>query len=236
MEPSPQLSAIVLCYRAGHAAPQVLGPLAQVLSQSGVPHELVLVANYDAGSNDPTPTVVHKWAQGRANVRVVSRAKEGAMGWDMRSGLETAKGSTLVVIDGDGQNPVEDVLRMYEEMERTGVDVCKGRRVVRDDGPYRRLLSAVYNLLFRVLFRTGDLADNNAKPKGQTRATYERMELSSDDWFIDAEIIIQARRLGLTISELPVVFRQNRERASFVKPGAILEFLSNMARHRLSGR
>ena len=85
------------------------------------------------------------------------------MGWDMRSGLETAKGSTLVVIDGDGQNPVEDVLRMYEEMERTGVDVCKGRRVVRDDGPYRRLLSAVYNLLFRVLFRTGDLADINAK-------------------------------------------------------------------------
>ena len=125
---------------------------------------------------------------------------------------------------------------MYEEMERTGVDVCKGRRVVRDDGPYRRLLSAVYNLLFRVLFRTGDLADINAKPKGLTRATYERMELSSDDWFIDAEIIIQARRLGLTISELPVVFRQNRERASFVKPGAILEFLSNMARHRLSGR
>jgi hypothetical protein len=77
------------------------------------------------------------------------------------------------------------------------------------------------------------MADINGKPKGLTRSAYERLELRSDDWFIDAEIVLEARRLGLTIGELPVVFRANPERASFVKPSAILEFLRNMLRYRL---
>jgi glycosyltransferase involved in cell wall biosynthesis len=211
--------------------------LSDQLAGSGVTHELVLVANYNADESDPTPRVVAEWAADRPNVRVVSRPKEGAMGWDMRSGLEAATGSTLVVIDGDEQNPVEDVLRMYKEMKRKHVDVCKGRRVVRHDGPYRRLISQIYNLLFRLLFRTAGIADINGKPKGLTRDAYERLDLRSDDWFIDAEIVLEARRRGLTIGQLPVVFRENPERASFVKPSAILEFLRNMIRYRLgSGR
>jgi hypothetical protein len=59
------------------------------------------------------------------------------------------------------------------------------------------------------------------------------MELQSDDWFIDAEIVLAARRAGLRVNELPVVFNRNEERASFVRADAILEFLRNMARARL---
>ena len=60
------------------------------------------------------------FANGRDAVVPVIHAKEGAMGWDMRTGLEAATGDYLVVIDGDAQNPIEDVLRMYREMVRTG--------------------------------------------------------------------------------------------------------------------
>jgi glycosyltransferase involved in cell wall biosynthesis len=236
VSPRPELSAIVLCYRAGHSAPRVLDPLSRVLSESGVSHELVLVANYHRGEPDPTPDVVRQWAADRQDVRVVARPKKGGMGWDMRLGFEAATGSVLVVIDGDEQNPVEDVLRMYEEMRRTGVDVCKGRRIVREDGPYRRLLSGVYNFLFRTLFGTRGIKDVNGKPKGLTKAALEQLELDSDDWFIDAEIIIKAHRLGLRIGELPVVFRENPQRASFVKPATIVEFLRNMTRYRFLQR
>ena len=229
---TPELSAIVLCYRAEDSIVQVVEPLLSELEQSGISHELVLVANYHAGSGDRTPEIVRALADGRENVHVVARPKEGAMGWDMRSGLSAASGEYLIVIDGDGQNPVENVLQLHREMKRTGADVMKGRRIARFDGAYRRFISAGYNLLFALLFRTGNLRDINAKPKGMTRAAYERLRLRSDDWFIDAEIVIEARRLGLKVGEIPVVFRENRERASFVKPGAILEFLVNMTRHR----
>ncbi len=154
------------------------------------------------------------------------------MGWDMRRGLEAATGRFLVVMDGDAQNPVGDAAKMYRLMKGSGADVMKGRRVLRHDGIYRKFVSIGYNVLFRLLFRTVGLWDINGKPKALTRAAYERMQLQSDDWFIDAEIVLTARKLGLRIEEMPVVFMQNRERASFVRPSAVWEFLVNMARYR----
>lgn len=234
--PAPTLSAIVLCYRAEESIGRVIEPLYDDLSESGIAFELVLVANYDEGRSDSTPQVVTAFAAERENTHTVIEAKQGAMGWDMRKGLEAATGDYLVVIDGDAQNPVEDVLRMYREMERTGTDVMKGRRIARFDGLKRRIVSGVYNGLFVLLFSTRGLWDINGKPKGMTRAAYERLDLSSDDWFIDAEIVLAARREGLEITELSVVFNRNEERASFVRASAILEFLRNMARSRLRRR
>ncbi len=144
----PELSAIVLCYRAGESILSVVGPLHDQLRESGVTFELVLVANYDPDREDPTPGIVEEFAAAHENVRTVEGPKEGAMGWDMRSGLDAATGRYMVVIDGDAQNPVEDVLRMYREMRRTGTDVMKGRRTSRFDGTYRRFVSWVYNVLF----------------------------------------------------------------------------------------
>jgi hypothetical protein len=233
---STELSAVVLCYRAGEAIHRVIDPLYTQLEASGVAYELVLVANQWPDRPDPTAPIVEVFAAGRGTVRVVSELKQGAMGWDMRSGLAAARGDFMVVIDGDAQNPVDDVLRMYHGMKESGVDVMKGRRIARSDGSYRRVISVVYNLAFMVLFGTRGIWDVNGKPKALTRAAYEALDLQSDDWFIDAEILLSARRRGLAIAELPVVFHRNDERASFVRPAAILEFLGNMGRQRFSRR
>lgn len=234
MSAAPRLSVIVLCYKAGESIRQVVDPLHEQLEASGIHYELVLVANYWPGQDDPTPEIVEGLAQGYPTVVTVIREKEGAMGWDMRSGFAAARGDYLVAIDGDAQNPVEDAIEMYQRMRRTGADVMKGRRIARFDGSYRRVVSGVYNAFFVVLFRTRGLWDINGKPKGLTRDAYERLGLQSDDWFIDAEIVVNARREGLTVEELPVVFHRNDDRASFVRTSAIVEFLRNMVRKRFS--
>jgi glycosyltransferase involved in cell wall biosynthesis len=233
---NPELSAIVLCYKAGESIHAVIEPLLRDLEAADVTHELVLVANYWPGDDDPTPDIVRRFAQGRDNVVTVIGEKQGAMGWDMRGGLAAASGEYLIAIDGDAQNPVEDVLKMYSRMKDTGVDFMKGRRIARFDGLYRRLVSGSYNLLFRLIFRTAPLWDINGKPKAITRSAYERMNLKSDDWFIDAELVLAARRLGIAIGEMPVIFRENEERSSFVKFSAIAEFVLNMVKARLRFR
>ena len=78
------------------------------------------------------------------------------------------------------------------------------------------------------------LWDINGKPKGLTRRAYEQIDLRSDDWFIDAEIILEARRNRLQIGEMPVVFRRNAERSSFVRLSAIVQFARNMLRYRIT--
>jgi glycosyltransferase involved in cell wall biosynthesis len=230
---APDLSVIVLCYRAGETIHQVLDPLRTLLGKSEASWEMVLVANFWENNDDPTPPIVRRYAQEHDRARIVSEPKCGAMGWDMRSGLAAATGSYLVVIDGDAQNPVEDVLRIYTTLRQGDYDVMKGRRAVRYDGSYRRIISVVYNVLFRLLFGTWDLWDINGKPKALTRQAFEKMNLRSDDWFIDAEIVLEAKRLGLRIGEIPVVFRENVARSSFVRLSAIWEFLGNMLRHRV---
>lgn len=233
---TPELSVIILCYRAGESIRVVVDPLYDQLRELDVPFELVLVANYWPGQDDPTPAVVREFAATRSEVVVISGEKRGAMGWDMRSGLAAARGDYLVAMDGDAQNPVDDPRRMYRLMKESGADVMKGRRVLRQDGSRRVFISLVYNVLFVLLFRTFGLWDINGKPKGLTRAAYSALELTSDDWFIDAEIVLKARAAGLRIEEMQVVFLENPERSSFVKLSAILEFLRNMLRYRLGPR
>ena len=75
----------------------------------------------------------------------------------------------------------------------------------------------------------------NGKPKAIARSAYERLRLTSDDWFLDAELILEAHRMGMKVCEFPVVYSEGA-RASFVKPGAILEFARHMVRYRLTGR
>jgi glycosyltransferase involved in cell wall biosynthesis len=204
------LSVVVLCYQAGAAIHRVIDPLYEQLEAAHIPYELVLVANQWPDRPDLTGRVVEEFAAHRDAVRVVMDEKQGAMGWDMRSGVATARGDYMVVIDGDAQNPAEDVLRMYRRM--------------------------IYNLACVVLFGTRGIWDVNGKPKALSRAAYEALELQRDDWFIDAEIVLGAWRRGLTVAELPVVFHRNEERNSFVRPAAILEFLTNMGEQRFRRR
>lgn len=232
----PSLSAVVLCYRAEDEIHRVIGPLWEDLRRSGVSHELVLVANHRPEERDRTPEVVSDFARDREGVVTLTLEKEGAMGWDMRTGLDAARGANIVVIDGDAQNPVDDVLRAHRCLAETGADVVKGRRSERGDGFLRRAISLAYNGLFLVMFGTRGLWDINGKPKGMTRAAYDRLTLRSDDWFVDAEIVLAARRQGLSIRELPVSFRALETRPSFVRPRAILEFVRHMLSYRLRGR
>jgi len=205
------------------------------LSRCNFSWELILVGNYIEGSDDETPQVVRKLADRSPNIRTVIRPKQGMMGWDMRMGLDAAHGTYIGVIDGDGQFPPESIVACLLKCELEDLDLTKTYRVVRDDGLYRRFISLVYNGLFRVLFGF-KVRDINSKPKIIRRDKYELLNLQSDDWFADAEIVIRARELGLKIGETPVHFVANDARGSFVKPKAVVEFTSNLLRYRFSAQ
>ena len=209
--------------------------LRHVLSRCNFTWELILVGNYIEGRDDETPEVVGELARRWPNVAAIVRPKEGMMGWDMRMGLNAARGEYIGVIDGDGQFPVEAVIACLLKAEMENLDLTKTYRVRRDDGLYRRLISYVYNGLFKLLFGL-QIHDVNSKPKIIRRDKYELLDLKSDDWFADAEIMICARAAGLSIGEIPVHFALNETRGSFVKPKAIFEFMSNLIRYRFGVR
>jgi len=229
----PALSVVVLCYRSGDAARGFAEQVKQALLAAGIAdYQLVLVGNYVEGADDATPAVVRSLAAADPRIVCSTLPKRGMMGWDMRTGLALATGEVIGVIDGDGQVLAGDLARLYRLLVEGGFDLVKTRRVRRADGALRRVLSAGYNLLFRALFPGLDAHDVNAKPKLFRRQAYERLRLAADGWFIDAEMMIQARRLRFRIAELPTEFLGLGGRRSFVSPSAVGEFVRELAVYR----
>ena len=229
----PEISVVVLAYRSAGTITDFVDSLVESLEKENLRWEIVLVGNYFEGKGDQTPEVINKIASREARIKVVAKIKKGMMGWDMKAGLQAATGQSLAVIDGDGQMPSEDVVRVYQLMKDNELDFAKTCRTKRNDGSYRKLISTVYNILFKIMFPGIKASDMNSKPKIMTRAFYEKINLESNGWFIDAEIMILARRLSLKIGEIETVFHSLDSRPSFVKPLSILEFLFNLFIYRI---
>ena len=236
MNNNPELSIVILCYRSEE---QIIGfsqnvkELAKKLTDS---FEIVLVGNYIEGSVDRTKEIVEQIAMEDPIFQSICKPKRGMMGWDMKEGLSFAKGDFICVIDGDGQFPIESIKHCYEKIKTNNLGLVKTFRRKRNDGVYRKLISVFYNLVFAVLFPGVKSKDVNSKPKMFTRELLDSLVLTSDDWFIDAEIMINTHRLGIKYYEFPIEFYELHGRVSFVKFSAIFEFIRNLIYYRFKGK
>ncbi len=230
----PDLSVVVLGYQAGHGLKRFVRELIRFLDGATIDYQIVLVGNYWPGTGDLTPEIAEALARSHPRITTVTRAKKkGGMGWDLKTGLALASGRCIAFIDGDGQMPAYDVVRVYKKIRENRFDLVKTYREKRFDEAWRTFISYSYNLLFKILFPGLEATDINSKPKIFTQAFLKEITLTSDDWFVDAEIMIQARRLGVRMAQIPTVFRRNEKRASFVKFAAIFEFIKNLTIYRL---
>jgi len=135
------------------------------------------------------------------------------------------------VTDRPGRIPLR---RSISGLVQTGARLCKVRRAVRRDDLFRRFITSVYHFLFPLLFGNR-IKDINGTPKIFTRDFYKKLAPRCRDWFIDAEIMIKARRQNALIEEIPVTFHQRTGGRSKIGLTAILEFLRNMAVYRIRG-
>jgi hypothetical protein len=65
---------------------------------------------------------------------------------------------------------------------------------------------------------------------------YPLLDLKSDDWFADAELIIRARELGFRIGGRRFHFKAMKRADFILKPAAIIEFTANLLKYRFGRR
>ena len=233
--PSPKLSIIILCYRSNER----IIPFAEEVKNIGLELtnnlEIILVGNYLEGTKDTTQKIVESLAKNDDIFKAICKPKKGMMGWDMKSGLEKASGDIICVIDGDSQFPSNTISKCYHYITTQNYGLVKTYRETREDGIYRKTISKAYNSFFRILFPGINSRDINSKPKMFTREVLDNMELTSDDWFIDAEIMLNIHKLKYPFFEFPTTFKELHGRSSFVNFSAILEFIRNLLIFRIRG-
>lgn len=168
--------------------------------------EIIVV---DDGSTDDTVAVVESLRL--AEVRVIRQPRNLGYGAALRAGFQAARLPLVAFTDADGQLDPSDLRRLAEVANPIAV----GYRADRQDPLRRRVLSRGYNHLVRTLLGTG-LRDIDCALKVFRRDVLPDLLPESRGFFVNTEMIARARRLGLSVVELPVNHRVRRAGVSKV--------------------
>jgi hypothetical protein len=103
------------------------------------------------------------------------------------------------------------------------------------DGFTRKIVSIIYNVGINVMFGRLGSIDINGNPKILPREYINRMNLQSKDWFLDAEIMLKAKRLNLRVLEFNVLGQMREGGTSNVRVGTCWEFVRNLFKYRFAG-
>lgn len=226
-----ELSLVIPCYNEEGNIEKEAIQLVNELTSSNVNFELVLVDN---GSYDNTARILNDLAKRYTQITIVTIKNNEGYGWGIINGLKKCNGRYIGFLCADGQISPKDVFKVFRKLELEDLDLCKVKRVKRYDGFNRLFLSKTYNFLFH-FFCSVSTNDVNGTPKIMKYDCYEKLDISSKDWFIDTEIIIKAESFGFKIGDVPVEFKKREKGKSNVKFTIIFEFLRNLIRYKLRG-
>lgn len=231
-EARPQISLSIPCYNEEEVLRDTVTRLASVFETAGVDVELVLVDN---GSTDRTGEIMDELVdEGLPITKVVVDDNIG-YGNGVLQGLAACRGTHVGFICADGQVEPADVLRVYQMCASSKTPrLVKVRRRFRMDGLNRKVVSVAYNFMTAALFGGLGSIDVNGNPKVFPREYLEPMKLRSTDWFLDAEVMIRAKQLGLEVLEFNVLAQARGGGTSNVRAETCWEFVGNLLRFRFS--
>ena len=99
---TPLISVVIPLYNEGSHLRELLADLKTALQETGCRFEAVLV---DDGSADNTWAAIEDEARMWHDLRAIRLSRNFGKELALCAGLERARGSAVIVMDGDGQHP-----------------------------------------------------------------------------------------------------------------------------------
>jgi glycosyltransferase involved in cell wall biosynthesis len=206
---SPTLSVIVPTYRGGARIYSNLVKLDHALAAIGLTYEIIVVSD---GDSDNTPDEVRRLEA--PHVRVYHYTRNMGKGFALRYGVARSHGEVVTMIDGDGDIDPVQIATYLAIMRETNADIVIASKRHPDSKvvypPLRRLYSAAYQALLRVLFHL-EVRDTQVGLKLFRRevlvAVLPRIVVKR--YAFDLELLVVAHHLGFTrVVEAPVAIGQ----------------------------
>jgi glycosyltransferase involved in cell wall biosynthesis len=231
----PDLSLVMPCYNEQDCLNLTVPPLVETFHKAGIGLELVLVDN---GSTDRTSEVIDRLIErGLPIIKAVVPVNRG-QGLGIRTGLSQCLGRHVGYLAADGQVAPESVLLVYRAAAAAADNrtIAKVRRRFRPDSWIRKIVSVCYNVSMLILFPGMPSMDINGSPRIMAAGIIPMLDLTSSDWFLEAEIMLKARHLRLLVIEIDVPGHLRKGGRSNVHLRTIFEFVRNILWYRFSGR
>lgn len=203
-----------------------------LLALTAVDATIVLVNN---GSTDQTGHIVKQLTETQPAIHGLHLPKNAGYGGGILAGVHALlnRSTPPAVIGwmwGDNQVDPGILPTLYQHCIQ-GTALAKAQRTARQDGWQRQVISAVYAKSMRGIYQC-QTPDINGCPKLFRADVLHQLNLSSTDWFLDAEAILKLEQRCLPIQNVPTTMRPRLGGRSKVNWKTVMEFIQNIARHR----
>ncbi len=184
----------------------------------------VIVVN-DA-SKDRTGEIADRLVREVPGVRVIHHEKNTRLGGALRSGFYGATKDLIFYTDADNPIDMNDLKKAIPLMAEA--DFITGYRLNRDEPLKRKVYSRCYNWLIRLLFGL-KVRDVNFSFKLVKREVLKKAKLRSMGSFIDAELLVEARKYGFRIREVGIKYYPRvKGESTLATPGVILKIMQEL--------
>lgn len=213
----PKVSVIIPAYNEARRIGSSLAQAWQYLERQSYNYEIIVA---DDGSRDQTLAISNEFAAAHEHTRTVS-IRHGGKAAAIRAGMKSASGEIVAFTDADLATPITYLAAFLDAICR-GADVVIGSREANGahrlgEPEYRHLMGRVFNRIVQFSVLPG-IHDTQCGFKAFTRFACSeilrrsRLYVDADEitgarvTAFDVEMLVIARRIGLKIEEIPVVW------------------------------
>ncbi len=198
--------------------------------------EIILV---DDCSTDGTRELLNEHLQeGTEALKVIYHDRNKGKGAALRTALFNAKGDYIVVQDADMEYSPQDLVRLVEFAERTGVEAVYGSRFLETwkttsflHFAINRFLTVLTNILFG-----GSLTDMETCYKMVRTDIMRSLDIQAKRFEFEPEVTAKLLKRGIKIMEVPISYRgRGYDEGKKIGWRDGIEAVCTLLRYRFSG-
>ena len=186
--------------------------------------EVIIV---DDGSVDNTGAIADRLASEDSGIRVFHHQPNLGYAEALKTGFGNSKHKLFFFTDSDNQFDVREISRLIPLIR--DVDIVCGFRIYRFDPLTRLVISWVFNLVVRIMFRI-KVRDIDCAFKLFRREVFDLVEIKSKKFFVNAEVLAKAKYYGFKMCEVGVRHYPRPAGRSTVRASHVPSTLAELAR------
>lgn len=195
-----EVSIVIPCYNEEASLPALFGELWPVVETIGRTFEVIFIND---GSKDATLGMLYDFHKAHKEVRVIDLGANFGQHMALLAGFEHVRGSKIITLDADLQNPPAEIPNIIAEMDK-GHDVVGTYRVGRQDPWFRKFASKWVNRA------TNKIAGLSIKDYGCMLRGYDRRIIDIINISKESSTFIPAlaQKFAINPVEIPVAHRE----------------------------
>lgn len=219
------ISCIIPVYNEGDNVERIINEAENVFEQLALDWEIIII---ESGSTDETWQKVDGITKNRKNIFAFHQERKEGMGSALRLGYSKCQKDLVFHLEADSPFDMIYFKKAIPVLQEN--DCVIGYRVGKKEQGFkwsyynmgkrgvflRQIFHVGYNLLLRIIFGL-TVRDVNFSFKIFKRKHIQKLNLISNGWFIDAEILLELRGMGILPIEMPVEYRDRMEGDSTVQ-------------------